>query len=71
MFGESSSQQFRDSEMKITAWDREHFQKSLSVNKVPYAIHKCRLKLCHASSGGVGVHQGFWNWQPAHLERPL
>ena len=33
--------------MEITAWAQEHIQKSLSVNTVHHAIHKCRLKLCH------------------------
>ena len=33
--------------MEITAWAQEHFQKSLSVKTVHYAIHKCRLKFYH------------------------
>ena len=32
----------------VSAWAQEDFQKSLSVNTVHHAIHKCRSKLCHA-----------------------
>ena len=32
-----------DSVMETTAWDPEHFQKSLSGNTVHCAIHRCRL----------------------------
>jgi len=35
-----------DSVIKITAWAQGHFHKSLSVNAVRWAIHKCCLKLC-------------------------
>ena len=34
-----------DSLLDITAWPQENFQKSLSLNTVHVAIHKCKLKL--------------------------
>lgn len=34
---------------QITARAQEDFQKSLSVNTVPYGIHKSRLKLNHSN----------------------
>ena len=37
-----------DSVTEITAWAQDHFRKSSSVNTVPRAIHKCKLKLYHA-----------------------
>ena len=37
-----------DSVTEITAWAQDHFRKSLSVNTVRRAIHKCKLKLYHA-----------------------
>ena len=37
-----------DSVTEITAWAQDHFRKSLSVNTVHRAIHKCKLKLYHA-----------------------
>ena len=37
-----------DSVTEITAWAHDHFRKSLSVNIVRHAIHKCKLKLYHA-----------------------
>ena len=36
-----------DSLLDITAWAREHLQKTLSGNTVCCAIHKCNLKLYH------------------------
>lgn len=38
----------RESVTGITVWDREHFQKQMSVNTVCCVIHKCRLELCYA-----------------------
>uniref|UniRef100_A0A9J7Y7Q6 Tc1-like transposase DDE domain-containing protein n=1 Tax=Cyprinus carpio carpio TaxID=630221 RepID=A0A9J7Y7Q6_CYPCA len=31
--------------MEITTWVQEYFQKTLSVNTIHHAIHRCRLKL--------------------------
>ncbi len=31
--------------MEITTWAQEYFQKTLSVNTIHRAIHRCRLKL--------------------------
>lgn len=36
--------------LEIIAWADEHFQKSLSVNTVHPAFHKCKLELYHAKN---------------------
>ena len=43
-----SLKNMHDSLFNITAWAQEHFQKSLSVNTVGRATHKCKLKLYYA-----------------------
>lgn len=48
----------------------EHFQKSLPVDTVHCAIHKCRLKLCQAEKPYVNVIQKHCCllWAKAHLK---
>ena len=60
-----------DSVMKITALAQEHLQKSLSVNTVHRAVHKCRLKLYHSKKKSyVNMIQKHCRplWIKAHLK---
>ena len=59
-----------DSVSEITAWAQDHFQKSLSVNTVRRAFHKCKLKLYHAKKPYLNTIQKRCRllWTKAHLK---
>lgn len=53
---------------KIIAQAQEHSQKSLSVNTVRHAFHKCRLKGCHAKTKPYATMIQKRCWAKAHLK---
>lgn len=60
--------------MEITTWAQEYFQKTLSVNTIHRAIHRCRLKLYRSKKkpylNGNQKRRRFL-WAKAHLKWTL
>ncbi|KAK3531973.1 hypothetical protein QTP86_002283 [Hemibagrus guttatus] len=56
--------------MEITTWAQEYFQKTLSVNTIHRAIHRCRLKLYRSKKPYLNMIQKRrrFLWAKAHLK---